>query len=669
MPVKIRLVFCLYLFCTLVAAYPAQSVDFDDDISFSWFSRDKKAKSKKEKANKDTPNKKENTKDKLSEGHPQDEKTAEKIEKVLPAAKKILSGLSSANDHSEQTASDDTSQVYSGNLLKKVRLGLKFSSQEMENWIASTTDINACHENGQTMLLYLVKKYKDVQSLLMLIENGADIQTHCTPRQEALFVAAANNPSAAITEALLNNGANFAERDSENNTALIIAAAFNPSSKVLDTLIDFGLKPNAINKYGYNALILSAYENGRLSVLQTLIDNGANPNFRDPQGHTPIMAAAIRGRDKAMKYLIKRGANYRATDKQGISVLDYYHKRQYLQMFNFPSDEYKTISERMLHEFNFIAENHLRYNNALKQSIYKDNPEEAVADALQKLADVDVLDEEKCTPLLNAARNNNSLLVLEHLINANANPNAKCLGGKNALMILAQNATSANDVSAQITKAQYLTRNGLNINATDTDGNTALMYAIQNNADKNFIATLLEAGAAVNQNNHEAKTALWLAIRKQLPAEIIDMLIEYGADTNEVDNTNETPLWYQLQNEGNDDITLALLKGGADVNTQNTTGDYPLWYAFNRDFSVDIIEGIIKKQKDLNIKNENGDTPLLFAVKHDYPASTIKLLIKGGANPNIPDINGYTIYDIIESDLFYDETVKKVNHDKAISGW
>ena len=415
--------------------------------------------------------------------------------------------------------------------------------------------------------------------------------------------------------------------------------------------------------------MLAAYENGKLSVLQTLLDYGAHVNFRDPEGHTPIMAAAIRGRDKAMKYLIKRGANYRATDKQGVSVLNYYQKRHYLEMFNFDSTKYKTPSERLYHEFKFIAENHLHYNNILKRSIYEENAEDIVADALQNLADVDVPDDENCTPLLNAARNDNSLTILEYLITADANPNAKCLGGKNALMFLAQNAANSTNPNTPIEKALYLISNGLKVNATDDNGNTALMYAIKYNAGIGFISALLEKKAAVNKNNDEAETALWIALRQQSPAEVVSALIEHGADVNEADINNELPLWFQLRNRGNDDITIALLKGGADVNTKNASGDYPLWYAFNRDVSTEVIEEIISHQKDLNIKNETGDTPLLYAVKHNYPASTIKLLISKGANPNIPDNEGYTIYDILESDYFYDETVKKVNHDKAVSGW
>lgn len=662
---KIRFLIGIYIFCILLSPYPAQSLDLGDDISFSWFTDDepqpKKQSPKKNTASKEnqktTPaenSKKVSAQDNTKkENTPQNKQTNSQKSFSLPS----ISSLTSAKKETSASA------VYHGNLIKKVRKGLKFSPQEMQTWIAKTPNINACYEDGQTMLIYLVKQYKDIQSLMMLIENGADIQTHCTPRYEALLIAAKSNPSAAVTEVLLNNGANFADVDHEGNTALMIAAAHNPSAKVIGTLIDFGVKPNALNKYGYDALMLAAYENGRLPIIQILLDNDINVNLRDPKGHTPIMAAAIRGRDKVMKYLITRGADYQAKDRAGISVLDYYHKRHYLEMFNFNSAQYKSPSERLSQEFNFIAQNHVRYNNALKQSIYAANPQKAVADALKNLADVDIKDENGCTPLINAARHNTPIEVFQTLIKADANPNEKCLQGQNALMFIAMNAYDENKVSDQIAKAEYLVHNGLNINATDNYGNTALMYALNAFAHKKFIEDLLKLKANPNQANKTMDTSLWLAVKKQLSADVIGLLTEYGADANEVNINGETPLWHQLRLETDEQAIIALIKGGADVNVPDAEGSYPLWYAFHRNMSATVINAIINKQADVNLKNESGDTPLLYAVKNEYPASVIKLLIKKGANQDIPDANGYTIYDIIHSDRYYDETLKRKNQE------
>lgn len=291
---------------------------------------------------------------------------------------------------------------------------MDFTTEEMEAWIAQTADLNMCLDNGKTMLLYVVANSSNLDALRLLMEYGADVQTHCTPRYEALFIAAINNPSAEIIEMLINNGANLVEKDHEGNTALMLAATFNKSSRVIDTLLEYGLKVNVKNNFGFDALTLASYENGSIMVLQSLLDNEADVNAADSEGHTALMAAAVRGRDDVMQYLIKRGADFKAKDKNGLSVLDYYNKRKYLETLGFEINRFATPSECLSAEFKFIAENHHRFNIALKESLFEDNPDAAVADAIANLADIDVLDENGCTTFLNAALYNKSRSVLEN---------------------------------------------------------------------------------------------------------------------------------------------------------------------------------------------------------------------------------------------------------------
>lgn len=554
-------------------------------------------------------------------------------------------------------------------LLTKVRQGLPFSIEEMENWILNTQDINYCYENGQTMLLYLVARYADTESLRLLINNGADLQTHCDPRYEALFVAAINNPSAAMIDMLTTNGANIVERDPEKNTALILAATFNPSSNVVTTLLDYGLKAETSNRYGYNSLMLAAYENGRIPIIQTLLDNNVAIDSSDPDGHTPLMAAAIRGRDDVMQYLIRRGADFKAVDKQGISVLDYYNKRYYLQTLNFEIAPTASPSERLYAQFKFIAEKHFEYNKALKQAPFSSDPESATADAIKNLADIDVTDEYGCTPFLNAVQQNNPLSVLEQYIDAKANINASCRSSQNALMFLAPHANENATPEQQIGKLKYLIRNKIDINATDDNGYSALMYALANRADPQFISTLLKANADVNSSSHDGETPLWIALRHQVSAETLKLLIEYGAKVNQKDARRETPLWYQLRTNGNPELTILLVRADADISVTDTAGETPLWYTLHQQMSTELVNEIIQKEQDINKKDADGDTPLLFAVKNNYPAQTIKLLLENGANPEIEDANGYTMYDILQNNQFFDETIKKRNRENALNNW
>lgn len=592
------------------------------------------------------------------------------------AQKKTTSDTSSTSAPSQPEAKQSATPqpkpmpvVSTEDLLSKVRKGKKFTTEEVEAWIAQTADLNMCLDNGKTMLLYIVANSTNLDALRLLMEYGADVQTHCTPRYEALFIAAINNPSAAMTEMLINNGANLVEKDHEGNTALILAATFNKSSDVINVLLEYGLKVNERNKFGFDALTLSAYENGNILVLQSLLDNEADIKGSDAEGHTALMAAAIRGNDEVMQYLIKRGADFNAKDKNGLSVLDYYNKRKYLETLGFEINTFATPSEKLSAEFKFIAENHHRFNVALKESILADNPDEAVADAIENLADIDVLDDNACTTFINAGLYNSPRSVFEKLINAKANVNATCMEGKNALMFISAQADEKNVPSLQIEKAKLLIESGTDINHQDNAGNTALMYALANHADISYVQTLLDNDADVNAVNNLGETALWTAIRQNLPSPTIKMLIEYGADVNKKDRRGETPLWYLLRTQGDDVLIRTLLRGGANTDIPNAAGDIPLWYVLNRGGSDMIVENIILAQKDLNIKNEHGDTPLLYALKNNYPSKFIKLLLSRGADPQVRDSEGNNAYDILRNNQYFDAAVQKRTRERVLNGW
>ncbi len=674
---KLFMLALLYSACIMSSPCLA-AIDMNDDVSLDWLLGDE-FKSEKKKRSEQEKEKKKKEKEKKQDAQAQAESDAKiNTDNTSENTSESISKIQIMKKQNAETGDISPAEpmpvikrlpIPDVDLLTKVRKGASFTPEEVEYWLLNTPDVNTCYENGQTMLLYLVSRYQDNKSLNLLIENGADIQTHCTPRYEALFIAAVNNSSPEIIETLINNGANVVDRDNEKNTALILAATFNPSAKVIDTLIDYGLKTDTVNKYGYNALILAAYENDSIPVLQALLDNQADVNFKDEQGHTPLMAAAIRGRDDVMRYLITRGADFKAVDNNGVSVLDYYNKRFYLEKFSFNDEDLNSPSEKLSQQFKFITEKHHLYNNQLKQALRRPNPDAAIVEALENLATVDATDDENCTMLINAIRNNNRLSVVKTLVNAKANVNAQCQNGKNALMFLSALATKNRNVEEQITKAQYLLDNGLDINATDDDGNTALMHAIKNRADSRFVLMLIKEKANINALNNAQDSALWLILKQQDSPDNLKLLLEYGADPNQKNLKKETPLWYQLHQNGNDVLTQILLQSGADANTPNAAGELPLWYAFNKKAPVLVLESIILAQNDINRKNENGDTPLLYAVKNEYPAIIIKALLAKGADPEIPDRNGLTMYNILQSSQFFDAAVKRVTRDRVTSDW
>ena len=81
---------------------------------------------------------------------------------------------------------------------------------------------------------------------------------------------------------------------------------------------------------------------------------------------------------------------------------------------------------------------------------------------------------------------------------------------------------------------------GININATDYDGETALMEAADER-NSEVVRVLIANGANVNAANEDGETALMIAADEGR-AETVRLLIEAGANVNARDEDGETAL-------------------------------------------------------------------------------------------------------------------------------
>lgn len=554
-------------------------------------------------------------------------------------------------------------------LLTRIKRGMDFNTEEIEEWAMDGNDLNQCMENGRTLLLYLAELHNDTEAISFLINSGADMQTHCNPRYEVLFVAVKANPSVSVIETLINNNANIVATDEDGNTALILTAAYNANPQIIDALLEYGLKVDSKNHFGFDALTMAVYNNRRIPMIQNLLDNGADINTRDNEGRTPLMAAAVLGNDMLMQYLIKQGADYNAVDKRGISVLDYYNKRVYQETLPFEQNPYASPAEKLNLAYKFVADNHLKYNNALRQSLYQENVEEALADALKNYADVDILDANGCTTLLNAVMQNKSAAAIEKLINGKANVNASCQNGKTALMFAAGLADSAVPLTEQIEKIRLLADKGANPNAKDENSNTALMYAAVNSAASGIIQALVNAGANVNAVNNAGETALMAALKQQANEKTIQALLENKADPNIADNSSLTPLWQVITVHGAPMVADMLLRYGADTESANAAGELPLWYVLTKSGNEEMMIRLAKAAKNTNSLNNEADTPLLFALKHNYPAEVIQALLENGADPKIRGRDGMDAFEVLKSNQYFGEAMKKRTREHVLGEW
>lgn len=160
-------------------------------------------------------------------------------------------------------------------------------------------------------------------------------------------------------------------------------------------------------------------------------------------------------------------------------------------------------------------------------------------------------------------------------------------------------------------EVEALIQQGVDLNAVDEDGDTALYYAVSRGY-RNIVDLLLKHGANPNivglrRNPGELGSPLEFATDKGWYT-IVSSLVEHGADIDRPGMYGATPVMVAAAN-GHVEVLHTLLAGGADPNRLDTGGDSALYYAASRG-RVDAVRVLLKWGADPNPKpGEYGLTP------------------------------------------------------------
>jgi ankyrin repeat protein len=164
---------------------------------------------------------------------------------------------------------------------------------------------------------------------------------------------------------------------------------------------------------------------------------------------------------------------------------------------------------------------------------------DAVKEALLTQPDANVRDKSTGSNALEHAIQNADRDMVQVLLWAKADVNARNDSGQTVLMMLGEKITS--DIVWDLINA------GAKVNLRDNDGDTALIEAAQSN-NLDVLKTLLEAGAKVNAKNNDGQTPLMMAASEGL-INNLKALILAGADINARDGKGKSALMYAKEND------------------------------------------------------------------------------------------------------------------------
>jgi ankyrin repeat protein len=201
-----------------------------------------------------------------------------------------------------------------------------------------------------------------------------------------------------------------------------------------------------------------------------------------------------------------------------------------------------------------------------------------------------------------------------------------------APVLLASGGSDSRLINAIKSRDATLTRSLLSqhvdVNALESDGSTALMWAVyQDQLDT--ADALIHAGAKVDAANALGSTPLSLATLNG-NAVMVDRLLKAGANANRPLPSGETPLMTAARTGSVDSVKL-LLAHDAKVDAHEIKrGQTALMWAVAENHP-EVVQVLLEHKADVHVKSNSGFTPLLFAAQQGN-LDLAKILLAAGAD-------------------------------------
>ena len=178
--------------------------------------------------------------------------------------------------------------------------------------------LNDTDSQGKTALIQATKK-GHLDTILFLLQQGANPNAETNQKWTALMLAA-HGGQIEVLKTLLKHGA---RADFQNKLGMSPAmyAAQSGHLEIVQHLLKRGAQIDLTSLNGSTALTW-AIRAGHEKIIELLLKAGAKTNFLESEfQRSPLLVAAMYGREETVKWLLSAGVNVDAVDKQGANAL------------------------------------------------------------------------------------------------------------------------------------------------------------------------------------------------------------------------------------------------------------------------------------------------------------------------------------------------------------
>lgn len=432
----------------------------------------------------------------------------------------------------------------------------------------------------------------------------------------------------SIVADLIAGGARVDERDSRGDTPLLTAAG-NGDPYLVEALVTHGADPNARDKAGNTPLIRCAWwtqydviiggkEERHALVVETLLAHGANPNLPGQDGITALMRAAGWSHSRTLKALLEGGADPNQRDKKGRSALTWAARDTYRK---------QDYIQPLLAKGAKMGVTEALLTGDLKQA----------RTLIEQGGDLSVRGGFEDTPLMIAAEWAD-LETVKALLRRKVDVNARDSDGNTALMIAAGGRPGHGQVGryfsdhgvkkgrAAVVRALAQSGADLEARSTDWSHDTALSLAID---AKNMESaeTLIAAGAKPDSHVEIYESPLELAASKGQDAVVLSLL-KAGASARK--GSLSSNVLGTVASTCGPDTLKALIRAGAPVNGADSMSNTPLMNAALKGKRENVLV-LLAAGADVNRRNKDGNSALSIALEEAQKSSIAEILLKHGA--------------------------------------
>ncbi|XP_048247528.1 uncharacterized protein LOC124148073 [Haliotis rufescens] len=473
--------------------------------------------------------------------------------------------------------------------------------------LLSDSNINQRGMKGRTPIM--VAAFKGHKSVLGFLESeGADLSLVDTDGHSLLHLACAGG-NMTIVKHLLSDS-NINQRGMNGWTPIMVAAVFGHKS-VFDFLESEGADLSLFDTTGDSLLHLASV-GGNMTIVQHLLSD-SNINQRGMKWRTPIMVAAVFGRNSVFDFLESEGADLSLVDTVGNSLLHLACQEGNM-----------TVVQHLLSDAN-INQRGMNGWTPIMGAAAKGHKN--VFDFL----------ESKGADLLLADTTGNSLLHLA------------CLGGN---MTIVQHLLSKSNINQRGMNGMTPIM-GANLSLADTSGNSLLHLACLG-GNMTIVQHLL-SDSNINQRGMKGLTPIMVAAVKGHNL-VFNFLESAGADLSLVDTVGNSLLHLACQ-EGNMTVVQHLLSD-ANINQRGMNGWTPIMGAAAKGHK-NVFDFLESKGADLSLADTTGNSLLHLAclggnmtiVQHLLSESNINQRGMNGMTPiMVAAVKGHeSVFDFLES--------------------